>query len=119
MANKRQFKKYITTLSSAVCNDMMVAYYNVEGIDREAVENSVKKVIKATEFAVHNSNIFFDKGRKAFDDPKAYSAAKHSFFNALFYKLREDYVKAIDEALKDFNAAVPADVKAANKDVSE
>lgn len=109
------FKKYVTALGSAVCEDMMSAYYNIEGIDRKAVEEAVGDVIGATETAVANSNIFFDRGPRSFESHEEYSRQKRAFFKALFNKVAADYSAAIDAAMKKFNAAVPAAVKEANK----
>ena len=115
MANKRQFKKYTTALGAAVCEDMMVAYYNVKDIDKKAVEEAVAQVIEAVETANANANVFFDKGAKAFESREVYAAAKKKFFNALFDKIIADFSAAIDGAMKKFNAAVPAAVKEENK----
>lgn len=37
MANKRDFKKSIDAIGGAICNEMMVAYYNIEGADKNAI----------------------------------------------------------------------------------
>lgn len=115
MANKREFKKYTAALGSAVCEDMMMAYYNVKGIDKAAVEEAVAQVIAAIETANANANVFFDKGAKAFESRQVYTAAKKKFFIALFDKIIADFSASIDEAMKKFNAAVPAAVKEENK----
>ena len=39
MANKRDFKKSIDAIGGAICNEMMVAYYNIEGADKNAIAN--------------------------------------------------------------------------------
>lgn len=112
MTNKRDFKKYANALGSSVAQEMMTAYYGVEGIDREAVANAVHKVIAAIEDAKNNANRFFDRGAKSFADRKEYAAAKRNFFRSLFEKIEKDFNTQINEALKDFNAALPASAKA-------
>ncbi len=115
MTNKRDFKKYANALGSSVAQEMMTAYYNVEGIDREAVANAVKKVITAIEDAKNNANVFFDRGAKSFADHKEYAVAKRKFFRSLFQKIEKDFSDKINEALKEFNAAVPEAAKQAQK----
>lgn len=115
MTNKRDFKKFANALGSSVANEMMMAYYNVEGIDKKAVAEAVKKVIGAIEGAKNNANIFFDRGPKSFADRKEYAAAKRNFFRSLFQKIEKDFNDQINEALKEFNAAVPEAAKMAQK----
>lgn len=115
MANKREFKKYVDAIGASACNEMMAAYYNVKGIDKDAVEKAIAKVLGAVGRAKSNSNVFFDKGVKAFDDAKAYSRAKSEFFKKLFQKISADFTAELDDALKTFNAAIPAEVKESNK----
>ncbi len=47
MANKRDFKKSIDAIGGAICNEMMVAYYNIEGADKNAIASSIEKVLGA------------------------------------------------------------------------
>ena len=119
MASKREFKKYATSVGASMCEDIMVCYYNVPGINKEVTEQAIGKVLHAVEQAVANSNIFFDKGRKAFESAEAYSKAKHAFFKQMFGKLNADFEESLKDALKDFNAAVPQSVKDSNKAVAD
>lgn len=116
MANKREFKKYVDALGASACDEMMYAYYTVEGADKDAISNAIEKVLLATNKARMNSNVFFDKGVKAFNDVKEYSKAKDAFFKALFEKVSTEFSEEINSALKDFNAALPADEKQKNKE---
>lgn len=117
MANKREFKKFATALGANVCEDIMINYYSIEGIDRKMAEESVGKVLAAVENATSRANVFFDKGARAFEDRKEYSRAKRAFFKDLFEKINKDFISEIDEALKMFNSSVPAEVKAHNKEI--
>lgn len=116
MANKRTFKKAVSAVGDAVCEEIMINYYNTPGIDKSLVEKSLGKVISATEDAVCNANTYFDKGVKAFGGSvEEYSKAKKAFFKALFAQIQKDLSAKLEEAIKDFNAAIPAEVKAQNK----
>lgn len=113
--NKREFKKVIDAVGSSLYQEMMTAYYNVEGIDKEEVAKAIKDVLGATASARNNANIFFDRGMRSFSDHKEYAKAKKAFFKSLFDKIYADYNSSIDEALKKFNAALPSEVKEKNK----
>lgn len=118
MANKRVFKKSVDAIGGSVCDEMMAAFYNIEGADKEALTEAMGKVVAATVKAKDNANIFFDKGVKAFESPEAYAKAKDAFFKALFTKISTEFSEEINEALKEFNKALPASVKEANKKVA-
>ena len=118
MPNKREFKKYADALGASVIEEMMVAYYNVEGADRKAIADAVGKVLAAIEEAKNNSNVYFDRGVKAFPDHKEYSKAKKAFFRALFNKIESDFSAQVEDAVKAFNAALPEAYKAAQKEAA-
>ncbi len=111
MPNKREFKKYVEALGASVCDEMMVAYYNIEGVDRDKIRESIGRVLGAVGVATSHANIFFDRGVKAFPSAAEYSKEKSKFFRALFRKIATDFSAEIDAALKEFNAAIPAEVR--------
>ena len=113
--NKREFKKYVESLGDSACAAMVDIYDNVENADKEKIANAVEKVISATAAAKSNADVVFDKGVKAFNSLAEYSKAKKAFFKQLYKKIYEDFYKELDEAVKEFNSAVPEEVKAENK----
>lgn len=113
--NKRTFKKNVEAMGALLCDDMLVSYYNVDGINKDGVGEAVGRVLRAVGAARANANVFFDRGRKAFNTPQEYGREKRKFFRALFKRINEDFNNELNEAVKAFNAAVPADVKEANK----
>lgn len=115
MANKREFKKYAEAIGASIVGDMMDTYYTVKGVDKEAVEKAIAKVLGATAAAKSNANVFFDRGMKSFESHLEYNKAKEQFFKALFRKISKDFNEEIDGALKEYNAAIPESVKAENK----
>lgn len=118
MANKREFKKYVDALAASVIDEMVASYYNVQGVDRDKISKAIEKVLGATGAAKSHANIFFDKGVKAFNNAKEYSKAKEEFFKALFDKIETEFNEEINLAIKDFNEAIPAEVKAQNKEAA-
>lgn len=119
MANKRDFKKSVDAVGAALCNEMMAAYYNVEGADKEAIADAIQKVLSAVVNAKNNSNVYFDKGVKAFAGPEEYSKGKAEFFKALFNKIHTEFGEGVNQALKEFNNAIPKAVKEANKELAK
>jgi len=115
MANKREFKKYVDALAASLCDEMMYSYYTVEGADKDAIAKSIENVLVASEKARMNSNVFFDRGVRAFESEEAYLKTKKEFFKSLFKKIAKEFSDEIDAALKNFNGALPADEKARNK----
>lgn len=120
MANKREFKKFVEAVGASVCDEMMVAYYNVEGADRNAIAKAIEKVLLSINSARCNADVFFDRGPRSFGgDMKAYRKASQTFYKSLFKKITSDFSTSIDEALKEFNAALPAAEKEKNKVAAE
>lgn len=113
--NKRDFKKYVESLGDSACSSMVDVYETVENVDKEKVANAVEKVISAVAAAKSNADITFDKGVKAFGSLAEYSKEKKNFFKQLFKKIYDDFYKELDEAVKEFNSAVPEEVKSKNK----
>lgn len=115
MANKRNFKKDVEAVGAELCEEMMATYYNVENADRDAIAKSIEKVLFAVTKAKDNSNVYFDRGHKAFESIEDYTKAKKNFFKTLFDKIHEDFASEINEALKIFNSALPSEIKEQNK----
>lgn len=115
MANKREFKKYVDAVGASICDTMTMAFYNVEGADKDGISKAIEKVLGAVAAARSNSDICFDRGVKAFENLAEYSKAKKDFFKKLYAKIDEDFSKEIDEAMKLFNNSIPQKVKDENK----
>lgn len=118
MANKREFKKYVDALGASVIDELVSSYYNVEGVDRDKITQAIEKVLGAVGRSKSNSNIKFDRGPKAFDNIEEYSKAKKAFFVALFDKIDTEFDESINQAVKLLNEAIPASVKAQNKEIA-
>ena len=114
MENKREFKKSVEAVGASVVEQMMFVYYNVKGVDKDAIERSIARVLGATAAAKSNANVFFDKGSKAFENRLDYTKAKRQFFKALFKKISGEFSAEVNGALSEFNAALPEDVKKQN-----
>lgn len=107
MANKREFKKSVEALSSALVDEMMASYYNEEAADREKISSAITKVITAMQNAKLHSNKLFDKGMKDFEHIKAYNKAKAQFNKEKFNTAVDNFNNTIGDALKDYNEGMP------------
>lgn len=116
MANKRSFKKYVAYLTNNVCQDMMIQSCNNNQVNHELIDEAIIDVLKAGGDAVINSNVQFDKCKCAYDgNIRAYRADKAKFNRSLFKKINNDFLNAIENALKKFNSAIPQEIKDQNK----
>ena len=115
MANKREFKKSIDAVGASAIDTMMTAYYQVDEEAQDKIAKAIEKVLGATGAAKSNADITFDKGVKEFGNLKEYSVAKKKFYKALFDKVMENFSQELNDALKDFNAAIPQSLKDLNK----
>ena len=57
----------------------------------------------------------FDKSRADFENGAAYRAARRRYNAAAFARLRTDFTEGVNKVLKELNAAIPAEVREANK----
>lgn len=117
MANKREFKKQADALGAAVIDEMISVYYNVDADNRDKIAKAIEKVLLAVGTAKNNSNRYFDRGPRSFENNKEYDKAKHQFYHSLFDKINADFTEGLDEALKLFNEALPASEKVSNKEL--
>lgn len=116
MANKREFKKFVEAVGGNVVSEMMTSYYNDKDADKEKIEHAIGRVLGATGAAKSNANVYFDRGVKSYADSREYTKAKAAFFKALFKKISGDFNREVNDAVKEFNAALPEDVKKSNKE---
>lgn len=107
MANKREFKKSIDALSSAIVDEMMISYYNVETADKDKIIQAITKIIASAEKARRSANRLFGKKIREFETVEAYLKAKSAFEKDNFDKAVADYNDALGEALKLYNEAMP------------
>lgn len=115
MANKRDFRKYVTTVVNNICQDMMIAYYNIDNANKTAIDDAVIEVLKAGELALSHSNVMFDKTAKAYSNKREYNTEKAKFNRALYSRINKEFFENLNLGLKKFNAAIPQEVKEANK----
>lgn len=107
MASKREFKKSVESLSSALIDEMMASYYNVKEADRDKISSAISKVISAMQSAKNHSNGLFGKAIKDFDNLKEYNRAKAAHTREKYQQAIASYNDMLKEALKDYNEGMP------------
>lgn len=107
MANKREFKKSVDALSSAIVDEMMASYYNEKAADRDKISSAITKVLGAMQTARLDVNKAFNRSAKEFENIKAYNKAKAEFNKEKFNQAVENFNTTIGDALKDYNEGMP------------
>lgn len=111
MANKREFKTYVSTVSTSLVNDMMATSCTVRNADTDTIDKAIIRILRAGENAVIKAGIKYDKTAKAFADPRQYRTERAKFYRNLFAKINSEFAKEVNAAIKEFNTAFPAEVK--------
>ena len=107
MANKRDFKKSVEALSSALVDEMMASYYNEKNADREKISQAITKIVAAMGKAKRETGKVFGKGVKEFENLDAYNKAKSLHTKEKYDAAIAGYNEALGEALKAYNEAMP------------
>lgn len=107
MANKRQFKKSLDALSSALVEEMMASLYNVKEADSKKINEAISKIAGAMLKAKKDSNVLFGKGMKEFADIVAYNKAKSEATKQKYKEAVAKYNEALSEAMKAYNEGMP------------
>lgn len=113
MANKREFKKSVEALSSALVDEMMASYYNVKEADRDKIAKAVTKVVGAMGKAKSDAGKLFGKGVKEFENLAAYNKAKAQHTKDKYREAIANYNEALGEALKAYNEGMPKNPESA------
>lgn len=107
MANKRDFKKSLEALSSALVDEMMASYYNEKNADREKISQAITKIVGAMGKARKDTSKLFGKGVKEFENVAAYNKAKAAHTKEKYDAAIANYNEALGEALKAYNEGMP------------
>lgn len=114
MANKRDLKKQIRYICGDIAAECLIAGEYVDGVDRKAMREIVRKIAILQQNALQGCSFSFDKVPSDFENLKEYHAARKAYFKKAYDTLREKFNKRVLEIVKEMNAAVPKAVKDAN-----
>lgn len=115
MANKRDLKKQIRYICGDIAAECMIAAEYVKGVDAQAMSKIVSEVAQLQTAALSNSSFGFDKVESDYENRAAYLKAKKAYYKKAYSALRDKFNTKIQEVVKEMNAALPQEVKNANK----
>ena len=115
MANKRQLKKEIKYVCGDLAAECLIAKNFIKGVDKDAMIKNISDVASLMINTLDKVSFAFDKRPGDFADGRAYRKARRDYYTKAYAALRTKFYDRITEIVKAMNAAVPAEVKAANK----
>lgn len=115
MANKRDLKKLIRRICEDLATECMFAADYIKGVDAETMYGIVGKIASLQDNALSHASFAFDKVPSDFDSVRAYHSARTAYFRKAYDSLRDKFNAHVEDIVKEMNAALPAEVKEANK----
>lgn len=115
MASKRDLKKQIAYVCGDVATECLIAAEYVNGVNGETMRNIVCKLALLQENVLKNVTFAFDKVPGDFESRHDYNKARSAYFKKAYKALREKFNARLIEIVKEMNAALPQEVKDANK----
>lgn len=116
MANKRQLKKHIRYVCGDLAAEIMIASHALKGFDRDEVSRIVGRIASLQVSSLRHCSFNFDKASRDFESPAAYRRERSAYNRKAFARLRSEFRENVLSIVKDMNAAMPAEVREANKD---
>ena len=115
MSTKKQIKKNVRRVCGDLAAEILIASKVLKGFDEKDVAKIINEIAALQEKTVCNATFSFDKAPHDFENRADYNKARRAYFHAAYKKLEEDFRNSVLAIVKDMNAAMPADVKEANK----
>lgn len=115
MANKRDLKKQVKKICGNMATECLIAAQYVKGVEPKKMYAIVNKLAELQSHALTNISFDFDKVPSEFASMQEYRKAKESYFKQAYTAFREKFNGRIQEIVKEMNAALPQEVKDANK----
>lgn len=105
--NKREYKKAIDALGTAMCVEIFNIGVTTKGADSAKINEAINIVWEAMDDAKRGANLYFPKKVREFADRAAYNRERNQYYSAAFERLNSKFETQVDEALKLVNAATP------------
>ena len=115
MANKRELKKNIHRICGDIAAEILIASKVLKGFDSKQVAKIINEIAALQEQSLCNSSFSFDKTARDFDNVGDYRKARAKYYKAAYNQLEKDFRESVLAIVKDMNAAMPPEVKEANK----
>ncbi len=114
-ANKRLLKKEIRTICGSLAGECVIAKLTIPGVNHEDFNKIIYELADLQDSAISLISVSFPQSASAFDGIKAYKDARRKYFKESFNRLKSIFNNRVDEIVKEMNAALPEEQKAANK----
>ncbi len=115
MANKRILKKQIKYICGDIAGECIMACKFIHGIDIAKMEDIVFKIAALQETSLVRVTFGYDKVIADFESAHEYKVARSKYFAEAYRTLINDFNNSIAEIVKEMNALLPEEQKAANK----
>ena len=103
--NKREYKKAIEALGTAMCVEIFNIGVTTKGADAAKINEAINIVWGAMDDTKRGANLYFPKKEREFADRAAYNRERNQYYRAAFERLNSEFETQVDEALKLVNAA--------------
>lgn len=115
MASKRKIKKEIADTCGALATECIFAIEYVPGIDIDAMSQIIVEIAGLQDHAISRCSVDFDKIPSSFESGHDYTTARNNYFNEAFRNLRKEFNETVGKIVKEMNALLPEEQRAANK----
>lgn len=115
MANKRELKKLIRYMCGDIATECLIAADYVKGVDPKEMRRIVGEIAALQENAIQHISFSFDKVPSDFANLHEYNKARSAYFKKAYASFRDKFNARIQEVVKEMNAALPQEVKDANR----
>lgn len=115
MANIRDLKKEVRYVCGDLAAECLMARTFVKGIDRNRMEEIVGEIASLQENALNRMAFSFDKTPSDFTSISEYRKARRAYFKTAYKSFREKFDGHVNDIVREMNAALPQEVKDANK----
>ncbi|MDE6396878.1 MAG: hypothetical protein K2K84_06380 [Muribaculaceae bacterium] len=113
MSSKRDLKKRIRYACGDTAAEILTAY-EIDNLNPEKVGEIVGKIAKLQTSSLANVSFSFDKTTRDFENKKAYNKARREYSKEAYNNLLSQFMSGLTEIVKDMNAVLTDDIKAAN-----
>lgn len=113
MSSKRDLKKHIRYACGDTAAEILTAY-EIDNLDSKTVGDIIGKIARLQTSSLANVSFSFDKTTRDFDSKKEYNKARRAYSKEAYTKLQNQFMTGLEEIVKDMNATLTDEIKAAN-----
>ena len=113
MSSKRDLKKRIRYACGDAAAELLTAY-EIDNLNPDKVGEIIGKIAKLQTSSLANVSFSFDKTSRDFESKKAYHKARRTYSKEAYSKLLSQFMNGLAEIVKEMNATLTDDIKAAN-----